>query len=214
MKFKKTLTTLLFSVMLVVSTAACSTSTQKKPESSTTSSVVSEIQTSNDTSKTGSFDFDEVCKNIVINGKHYTFPFSVKELGEGYSLGDISYSKLEKDDKYYSVVTDLYYNNVEIASVAYYGITEEEKNSNINFLSKKINYLDQSSSIHKTDKIYVEIGGIKLGDDAQNVLNKLGVATENKSIFDGCGSYIYSNDKYSLTYTYMDYNIDSITLSD
>lgn len=217
MRVKKILTALLLSVILVVSTAACSTSTQTVTESSTPSSVVSETQMSNDVSQTGSFDFDEVCKNIVINGKKYTFPFSVEELGEGYSLGDMSYSKLEKDDEYYSAHTNLYYNNMEIADVWFFGITEKEKDDNsINFSTKKIENLNQSSSLNDINEIFIEVDGLKIGDKSENVLNKLGIYSRENLLSDGYGSYIYTdsgNENHMLTFKYIDYTISSIRLS-
>ena len=127
MKKKKILLTLLLSAAIVASAAACGTSTpsvsvsnqENSANTPSTASAVSQsaVESSNTTlsevslNKNDDFDFDELCKNIEINGKKYTFPFSLNDLGEGYTLKNIRYSNINKNKNTFDVFTEIYYND-------------------------------------------------------------------------------------------------------
>lgn len=215
MKVKTLIITAILALSMVAGTTGCAGSTETASGIATTASTTEESTTQAETVNAGetSFDYDEVCKNIVINGKQYTFPFSVEELGEGYSIGDISYSKLDNEDEYYSVVTDLYYQNKKIASVSYYGLNNKDKDS-VDFNVRKIDDLYQNEFFCDNPKNYIEFSGLKLGDDTNKIIEFLGNPTEKKGSTDTYGSFIYSKDeKKNISYTYKNNNINGIVLS-
>ena len=202
---------------MVAGTTGCAGSTETASGIATTASTTEESTTQAETVNAGetSFDYDEVCKNIVINGKQYTFPFSVEELGEGYSIENICYSKLESDDEYYSVDAKLIYNNSDIASIWYFGITEEEKeNNSIDFSIKKVDYFHQDDLLNEFNNYHIGIGGIKIEDDANNVLTKFGTPTEVKQSGGKTGSFIYKESENRIvTYMYQNEKIVHVSIS-
>ena len=212
----KKVKTIFMSLFLAASVACAACSCDMIGQSTDTVAPQSSIGTENSpaesiASSNGSFNFDEVCKNIVINGKQYTFPFSVEELGEGYSIGDISYSILDQNDEYYSALGKLYYNNLEIADICYFGVSETEISS-IDLSNKKIEYLKQSSS-NEVNDIYIEVDSIKIKCNSKKVIEKFGNPSEENNLSVGCGSYIYNSGENTLTYLFMDYKIDGISIS-
>lgn len=219
MKVKTLIITAILALSMVAGTTGCAGSTETASGIATTASTTEESTTQAETVNAGetSFDYDEVCKNIVINGKQYTFPFSVEELGEGYSIGDISYSKLDNEDEYYSVDAKLIYNNSDIASIWYFGITEEEKETNsIDFDNKKIDLLHQYAMLNEINGSYIEIMGLKIDDKSSNILEILGMPQEEKKNSSGeIGSYTYyskEDREHSISFNYKNNLVTFISL--
>ena len=219
MKVKTLILTAMLALSMVAGTTGCAGSTETASGIATTASTTEESTTQAETVNAGetSFDYDEVCKNIVINGKQYTFPFSVEELGEGYSIENICYSKLESDDEYYSVDAKLIYNNSDIASIWYFGITEEEKeNNSIDFNIKDIEYIHQDSILNEINGYYIEVGGIKISDNISKVLSTYGTPSENNSSSSGeNGAYTYfstNSDNHSIAFYFTNSTVGSIDI--
>lgn len=216
----KKVKTIFMSLFLAASVACAACSCDMIGQSTDTVAPQSSIGTENSpaesiASSNGSFNFDEVCKNIVINGKQYTFPFSVEELGEGYSIGDISYSILDENDEYYSADTELYYNGTDIATIFFTGIeTSEKENKNIDFSKRKIDHLSQSTLFNDIKDIYIYVCDIKVCDTANKVIDQLGNPTNQKNASANTGSYIYKkNNTKILTYYYDENIIEDIRIS-
>lgn len=216
MKKKKILLTLLLSAAIVASAAACGTSTpsvsvsnqENSANTPSTASAVSQsaVESSNTTlsevslNKNDDFDFDELCKNIEINGKKYTFPFSLNDLGEGYTFDNIRYLKTDNEKETYKAYADILYNSkklldcsIDNLSKEYYKKDNEIKSLPITFISQdcfKLNGMQENTN-------YIKISDLKIGDTSEDVKNKLGEPHEiiySKRKKGTLGSYTYYKD--------------------
>ena len=70
MKIKIIASTLIFTLSATMCLGGCSNTT--KAEEETTAPTIADVSY-------GEFEYEEVCQHIVINGKQYTFPFSVAD---------------------------------------------------------------------------------------------------------------------------------------
>ena len=212
MKKKKTLLTLLLSATIVVSAAACGTSKpsvsvsnqENSANTPSTASAVSQsvVESSNTTLSEVSLnkndDFDELCKNIEINGKKYTFPFSLDDLGEGYSFKNIQYSNIDESKNTFYVYIDVYYYDDVIFAVSIRDIPQEYYKNEQKLKSIPFTWLTQDNwgkltGMDENTKP-ITICGIKIGDTDNAVLKKLGEAHEivyNQYKKDKLGSYTY-----------------------
>ena len=214
MKKKKILLTLLLSAAIVASAAACGTSTpsvsvsnqENSANTPSTASAVSQsaVESSNTTlsevslNKNDDFDFDELCKNIEINVKKYIFPFSLNDLGEGYTLKNIRYSNINKNKNTFDVFTEIYYNddfmfNVNIDNIPKEYYKNEQKLCSIPFTWLDQDNWEESTGMYENSKL-IKVGDIKIGDTNNDVLKKLGVAHEivyNENNGGKLGSYTY-----------------------
>lgn len=214
MKKKKILLTLLLSAAIVASAAACGTSTpsvsvsnqENSANTPSTASAVSQsaVESSNTTlsevslNKNDDFDFDELCKNIEINGKKYTFPFSLDDLGEGYSFKNIQYSNIDESKNTFYVYIDVYYYDDVIFAVSIRDIPQEYYKNEQKLKSIPFTWLTQDNwgkltGMDENTKP-ITICGIKIGDTDNAVLKKLGEAHEivyNQYKKDKLGSYTY-----------------------
>ena len=212
MKKKKTLLTLLLSAAIVASAAACGTSKpsvsvsnqENSANTPSTASAVSQsaVESSNTTLSEVSLnkndDFDELCKNIEINGKKYTFPFSLDDLGEGYSFKNIQYSNIDESKNTFYVYIDVYYYDDVIFAVSIRDIPQEYYKNEQKLKSIPFTWLTQDNwgkltGMDENTKP-ITICGIKIGDTDNAVLKKLGEAHEivyNQYKKDKLGSYTY-----------------------
>lgn len=158
---------------------------------------------------------NEIRKSVVINGKQYTFPFSVSKLGKDYSLENFKYSNENQISEYYNSATaDLYYNGADIATVYFDDITRKERESgNTDFSRKKIEGIEQSDALDEINGCYIEIMGLKVGDDKDKVTEILGEPYETRAYSYGkVGSFYYDKEE-ALTPVYLsaNYTEDSIS---
>ncbi len=84
----------------------------------------SSLNEENNNSEAVSLDFEQVASNIVLNGENIKLPTTLRELGEGYSLGERTYElqsdKSVPDFEYNGYMFNWYslmYNSEEIGSV-------------------------------------------------------------------------------------------------
>lgn len=193
-KTKISLLCLFLAAAVACSASACgngggATESLSTPQGSTQSSVVSEIQssisssnpteesvTAVDSSTTGTFDFDEVCKDIEINGKKYTFPFSLKDLGEGFTYEDILFSKKSKEAQVCEATIDVYYNGKHLFDAHIGNMSNDYFNKEDMIYDIPITSFSQNNYISdmKNNTNFIKIAGISIGDTPENVVGKLG----------------------------------------
>ena len=138
------------------------------------------------------FNYEEACQNISINGKQYVFPFSVNELGDGYTLGGVTTPKLEEDGNY-TVMKSLYYKGTELATVKYTGVSVADKDNAAAYNDKKIDVISQNPLLMGEIEIPIGVNGIFVGDEQTKLSETFGEPTEIKSAGAGKESYIYSD---------------------
>ena len=132
-------------------------------------------------------------------------------------LCDMAVNKPSSFDEYYSVDAKLIYNNSDIASIWYFGITEEEKeNNSIDFNIKDIEYIHQDSILNEINGYYIEVGGIKISDNISKVLSTYGTPSENNSSSSGeNGAYTYfstNSDNHSIAFYFTNSTVGSIDI--
>ena len=122
------------------------------------------------------WSIDELVQNIELNGKSYSMPFTVEDLGEGYTIGEkIS---LSKGNYGYN----LYYNDTDFAL-----ITTDKSNTDV----KKDNII--SITVTDTEDIDFNVGDIEFGDTLNDIYSRYGkpsVESKNKV---AC-SYLFENN--------------------
>ncbi len=140
-------------------------------------------ETSNDINYITDWSLDELVQNIELNGKSYSMPFTVEDLGEGYSLG-------EKNDNGY----DLYYNGnyYALIRVAHY-YWEIEKCDII-----CITFFDDPDLSDTTPQF--KLGEFCMGSERDNIISLYGDPTE---FSEGSDRYIFSDGR-EISVTYKD----------
>ena len=151
-------------MMIALSFSACGS---KKKEAGgavnneTKTILGSEQQNSeNETEEISDDVFADIFDDIELNGKKVTFPFSLNELGDEYTIDDEPFA-VDKDDNMISY--HLYYRGEAIAYVHYI----EKNMSNIDRDSKMIDY----SSIHGKGEI--NIRGIGINNSSELIKKEI-----------------------------------------
>ena len=135
----------------------------------------------------GTFDIDEVCKHIEINGKQVDFPFTLNDLGEEYDFSRC-------DDGYDSIYAGfISYKGEEILMMSCEDENELDRDSLISDISI---YCDDVSK-----KDIINICGIQKGIGMEKVIEVFGQPTK---ISEGSfmEMYIYQTEKGMLTFSY------------
>lgn len=180
---KKRLLSLLAAAAITLSLSACkpSETAQETQTSETGESAVVETVASADANSTEihyitDWSIDELVQNIELNGKSYSMPFTVEDLGEGYSIGEKV--NLSGDNYGYN----LFYNDVSIAL-----ISTDKANTNV-----KKDYII-SITVTFIEDIDFKIGDIEFGDTLNDIYSRYGkpsIESENKV---AC-SYLFKNN--------------------
>lgn len=195
---KKVVVSFVLAVLMSVGAAGCGNGTVQTSQSPAESNQSSTVQSNSSTSE-GHFDFDEVCKNIVINGKRYTFPFSVEELGEGYTIPDnVMYMNL-KDGKI-AAVADIVYGEYKL-DVMFYELADESQKNRKYLKTQKVNnvscffndFLDKG-----IPSDFFVLDGITYGSTIDDVRKKFGEPLPENIVYklnsNKVGSYNYYTD--------------------
>ena len=168
--------------------------TQETRDSTNEAATTKENDTKEDTTSDksgeypyGTFDVDEICKHIEINGKQVDFPFTLNDVGEDYE-----FSRCEE------YVEGIYSGYISYKGKEILGISSEEDGE-----------LDRSSvisdiSIYCDDvskKDIINICGIQKGIEMEMVIEVFGQPTK---ISEGSfmEMYIYQTEKGMLTFSY------------
>lgn len=210
MKIKIIASTLIFTLSATMCLGGCSNTT--KAEEETTAPTIADVSY-------GEFEYEEVCQHIVINGKQYTFPFSVADLGEGYSVKNLKYDDDEIDEYSNSAEADLYYNGTDIATLSFEYISGNERlDKNFDISQKPIDSLEQCDFLDEINGNYIEVKGLKVGDNKNNATGLFGVPKRITSLYyDKVGSYLYGPSlgliSEALTVNYIDDKIVYISLN-
>lgn len=134
----------------------------------------------------GTFDFEEACKYIEINGKKVDFPFTLNDLGDDYEFVDY--------DEYVEGIYSGYiaYKGEKIFTMSSHETGELTRDSEINDI--EIYSLSASEDI-------MSICGIKKGTPIEEVIEVFGKA---KKIFEDevTGMYIYSSKEGMISFSY------------
>ena len=134
----------------------------------------------------GTFDFEEACKHIEINGKKVDFPFTLNDLGDNYEFVDC-------DDGHNGIYGGyIAYKGEKIFMMSCHETGELTRDSEINDI--EIYSLSASEDI-------MSICGIKKGIPIEDVIEVFGKA--KKSFEDEVtGMYIYSCKEGMISFSY------------
>ena len=134
----------------------------------------------------GTFDFEEACKHIEINGKKVDFPFTLNDLGDNYEFVDC-------DDGHNGIYGGyIAYKGEKIFMMSCHETGELTRDSEINDI--EIYSLSASEDI-------MSICGIKKGIPIEDVIEIFGKPTyaPEDSV---SGNYGYSEEKGLISFTY------------
>ena len=153
----------------------------------------------------GTFDFDELCKYVTIDGKQVGLPFTLKDLGEGYEFDKVGQSDGIAEHKCGSSIKLPDGNKIFV-------MLREEVISDIKDTS-------EISHVFVTSKfVDFQVAGIKIGSTEEEVRNLFGEPTSIRDGGGGEGERTYSVWKYEIDKNYLivttDGNkIDTITIN-
>lgn len=150
-------------------------------------SIISE-ETSNDINYITDWSLDELVQNIELNGKSYSMPFTVEDLGEGYTIGEkICLSEdtygynLYYNDKYYALIGVVhYYWEIEKCDIV------------------RITFFDDPDLSDTTPQF--KLGEFCMGSERDSIISLYGNPTESCEEAD---RYIFSEGK-EISVTYKD----------
>lgn len=154
--------------------------TQETKDSTNETATTKESDTKEDTTSDksgeypyGTFDIDEICKHIEINGKQVDFPFTLNDLGEDYE-----FSRCEE------YVEGIYSGYISYKGEEILGMSSKESE----ILSDKsvINDISSRSGVDSHNSL--TICGIGKGSSVDEVVNVFGEPTD---IIDGSISTMY-----------------------
>ena len=159
---RKTVMLMMAVMLIIVSFAGCG---NKKEE--TGGAVNDETKTiseseqqnpENETEEVSDDVFADIFDDIELNGKKVTFPFSLNELGDEYTIDDEPFAV---DDENNLLSYYLYYNEQTIAYIDY----KAKKTSDVNRDSKIVEYY----TVH--DKENFKIRGIGINDEIKEIFD-------------------------------------------
>lgn len=113
---KRVVRIIMFELIMLILVTGC----QRQPISKETKETVtpSFVEESNvpeadkpEESREGNFNIEEVRKKLWLNGKQFSLPCTIEDLGEGYYYDGAFLESLEEDINLTSCVTGLYYKN-------------------------------------------------------------------------------------------------------
>lgn len=135
----------------------------------------------------GTFDFDEVCKHIMINGKQVDFPFTLNDLGDDYKF-------VRCDDGYEGIYGGfISYKGEEILMMACEEENELDRDSVISDISI------YCEDVNKKD--IINICGIQKGSEMEKVIETFGEPTViSEDSFSGL--YYYKSEKGFVRFSY------------
>ena len=139
----------------------------------------------------GTFDVDEICKHIEINGKQVDFPFTLNDLGEDYEFVRCE----EYSEGIYSGF--ITYKGEEILGMSSYEENELNRDSVISDI-----YIF-CYDVNNTD--ILSMCGIKRGSKIEKIIETFGEPTE-KSEDSFSGMYFYKSEKGFVSISYFKEN--------
>ena len=169
--------------------------TQETKDSTNEAATTKENDTKEDTTSDksgeypyGTFDIDEICKHIEINGKQVDFPFTLNDLGEDYE-----FVRCDGEDGIYGGFIS--YKGEEILMMACEEDGELNRDSVISDIS--------SHPLYSTYAL--NISGIKEGTSLEKVIETFGEPTEisEDSFY---GIYYYKSEKGFVCFSYFKEN--------
>lgn len=120
---------------------------------------------------------DEAKDNVVVDGVSVSVPFSLNDLGEGFTFDSNQY--FSESNNSYFFISYICHDKKRIMEIQIYNLTEEYKN-NIDLLAAEpISFVSVEGSFSGE----VLFSGVKVGDNINTVLNKWGEPSSKKDGF-------------------------------
>ncbi len=169
---------------MLINEAIVNTTVSKTDQSASETAVPAEIN-SKDIHFITDWSIDELVQNIEMNGKNYSMPFTVEDLGEGYTIGE----KVSLSGDTYGY--NLYYNDI------YYALIKFNSNNII-------------TSIAFSDNVNFKIGEFYSGNSKEKIINSYGIpSVEARDII---ATYLFSNEN-SISVFYENNKLESISIN-
>ena len=127
--------------------------------------------------------FADIFDDVEINGKQVTFPFSLNDLGDEYTIDEEPFAVNEENNLH---SYDLYYNEKKIAIINY---TVKDANSKVDRDKKVTRY----NSLY--DEGNIKIRGIGIRDSLDSVIEKIPELTFFGKEGSEYGGYMIENEK-------------------
>ncbi|MBQ8791835.1 MAG: hypothetical protein IJZ51_11070 [Ruminiclostridium sp.] len=191
---KRNLLSLILAMATICSCASCANNTTDSSVSEQSNSTsLHQNAEANEFQYNGTFNaevFEHICRNIVIEDKTLSLPFTIQDMGEKVSYNNI-YTYY--DEKYELASAPWTYNgNIIGFFTAVCQANDNEWSDNLicSFDVQQDEYEQQS------ELKYISIGGFELMDTKEKVIDALGQPTEKKEFSSGTimYSYLISND--------------------
>ena len=178
----------------VLSIAATGCGEADKPQSETTpkTSVMTSKATETDSTSeaiayNGTFNeevFKQLCNDIIIGNKIVSLPFSLVELGEGFSYDD---SPIFDEENQIASAGWMYNNNIiGFSSTECQDTDDDLSNNKIYSIDFKDNYFKKQNDLD-----YIAVGGIQLSDTKEKLINTLGDPTNQYKFSSGTVCFAY-----------------------
>ena len=152
---------------------------------------------------TEEWDFKTICSSIYINGKQFSYPCTINELGEGFEILDTEEYKLKYDKDKKTVSCYLSYYGKTVVRVRLYDC------QNIADISDSP--IGGMAFMQKLNKDYVfpiSFNGVTIGDNIERVLDRLSFLESYSNVWED------GTEFYSFNYENEDIKIYCLCIND
>lgn len=187
----KRISAAVISCFLALALTACSGDGQntQTPDTSTPSaqSSLPGGTTSRDDAPSASEKLTGKCNDIKLGGRTLQVPFSLKDLGEGYSISSKDIEYTENLDGSFDAKFNILHDGTPVLSGWVRNVDSYAQRESADLSDKDITKFEQIYVPENGEVL--SLGGVAVGDKPENVLDKMGTADKSTAC-----SYIYYNN--------------------
>lgn len=152
---------------------------------------------------TEEWDFKTICSSIYINGKQFSYPCTINELGEGFEIIDTEEYKLKYDEDKKTGSCYLAYYGKIVMNVRVYDCQNIADISN-----SPIDGMAFMQDLNKDYVFPVSFNGVTIGDDAERIFDRLSFLETYSDVWED------GTEFYSFNYENEDIKIYCLCIND
>lgn len=176
---------------LIFTLTACSNQQNTQTVDITSQSTVSEFVSVSESSLSSSTSKGKKLSgkynNIKLGDKVIKLPFSIKELGDGYSISSSSIEYFENNDDTFNAKFDIVHDGVKVFKARVKNVADYSQRDNVDLSEIEIVGIEQQYVPKNGEAL--SVNNVAVGDEPDKVIDNLG--TPDKTLK---GSYIYYDD--------------------
>lgn len=176
---------------LVLSLTACSNKQDSKNNAVTSQLVTSEVLSDSVSKANGISENQKLsgkCNNIKLGNKTLEVPFSIDDLGDGYSISSSSIEYSKNDNGTFNAKFDIIHNGVVILKARIKDVADYSQKDYIDLSCMKIVDIEQQY-VPKNGEV-LSVNNTAVGDKPDEAIKNLGAADKTTKC-----SYIYYNEE-------------------